>query len=158
MLRVRKRSWMMTIGAVAVLAGGVVGPVQAGSAVTWGDFSASAGDRLTATSMEAGNQYVLKSSSLSVGDIEALQAEQKRSTSALQSLTSKVEGQDRELDELKRKGGSAASAGDSQLSSLKSTIQDQKSTIDRQKSDIDALKRSLDDLKRSVESLSSKVK
>ncbi|SDZ36851.1 MULTISPECIES: hypothetical protein [unclassified Pseudomonas] len=108
--------------------------------------------------MEAGNQYVLKSSSLSVGDIEALQAEQKRSTSALQSLTSKVEGQGRELDELKRKGGSAASAGDSQLSSLKSTIQDQKSTIDRQKSDIDALKRSLDDLKRSVESLSSKVK
>jgi chromosome segregation ATPase len=143
---------------MAVLAGGVVGPVQAGSAVKWGDFSASAGDRLTATSMEAGNQYVLKSSSLSVGDIEALQAEQKRSTSALQSLTSKVEGQGRELDELKRKGGSAASAGDSQLSSLKSTIQDQKSTIDRQKSDIDALKRSLDDLKRSVESLSSKVK
>lgn len=158
MLRVRKRSWMMTIGAMAVLAGGVVGPVQAGSAVKWGDFSASAGDRLTATSMEAGNQYVLKSSSLSVGDIEALQAEQKRSTSALQSLTSKVEGQGREFDELKRKGGSAASAGDSQLSSLKSTIQDQKSTIDRQKSDIDALKRSLDDLKRSVESLSSKVK
>ena len=158
MLRVRKRSWMMTIGAVAVLAGGVVGPVQAGSAVKWGDFSASAGDRLAATSLEAGNQYVLKSSSLSVGDIEALQAEQKRSTSELQSLNSKVEGQGRELDELKRKGGSTASAGDSQLSSLKSTIQDQKSTIERQKSDIDALRRSLDDLKRSVESLSSKVK
>lgn len=119
-----------------------------------GDFSASGGDRLTGASLEAGNQYVLKASSISVGDIEQLQAAQKRTESEVQGLKGKLEGQDRAFDEFKRRDSSS----DSQLASLKRTVEDQNSTIERQKSDIDGLKRSLDDLKRSLDTLSSKVK
>ncbi|WP_409526784.1 hypothetical protein [Pseudomonas paracarnis] len=129
-----------------------------GSAVQWGEFSASSSDKLTAGSMDVGGAYVLKPSGVSVGDVEALQAGQKQSQSELQSLKSKVEGQERAFDEFKRKDGSSASSSDSQLSSLKRTVDEQKSTIERQKSEIDGLKRSLDDVKRSVENLSSKVK
>jgi len=154
MLSVRKRSWLVVVGVMGLLAG----TAQAGSAVKWGDFSASSGDRLTGASLEAGNQYALKASSISVGDIEQLQAAQKRTDSEVQGLKSKLEGQDRAFDEFKRKDGSSSSSSDSQLASLKRTIDDQKSTIERQKSDIDGLKRSLEDLKRSVDSLSSKVK
>lgn len=154
MFSVRKRSWMMVVGVVGLLAG----TAQAGSAVKWGDFSASSGDRLTGASLEAGNEYVLKTSSISVGDIEQLQAAQKRTDSEVQGLKGKLEGQDRAFDEFKRKDGSSSSSSDSQLASLKRTVEDQKSTIERQKSDIDGLKRSLDDLKRSVDTLSSKVK
>ena len=154
MLSVRKRSWTVVVGVMGLLAA----TAQAGSAVKWGDFSASSGDRLTGASLEAGNQYALKASSISVGDIEQLQAAQKRTDSEVQGLKSKLEGQDRAFDEFKRKDGSSSSSSDSQLASLKRTINDQKSTIERQKSDIDGLKRSLDDLKRSVDSLSSKVK
>jgi chromosome segregation ATPase len=149
---------MMVAGVAGLLGVAMAGPVQAASEVRWGDFSASSADRLTGASMEAGNTYVLKSSSISVGDIEALQAGQKRSESELQSLKTKVEGQDRAFDEFKRKDGASSSSGDSQLSSLKRTVDEQKSTIDRQKDEIDGLKRSLDDLKRSVETLSNKVK
>jgi len=147
MLSVRKRSWLVVVGVMALSAG----TAQAGSAVKWGDFSASSGDRLTGASLEAGNQYALKASSISVGDIEQLQAAQKRTDSEVQGLKSKLEGQDRAFDEFKRKDGSSSSSSDSQLASLKRTIEEQKS-------DIDGLKRSLDDLKRSVDSLSSKVK
>jgi hypothetical protein len=154
MLSVRKRSWLVVVGVMGLLAG----TAHAGSAVKWGDFSASSGDRLTGASLEAGNQYALKASSISVGDIEQLQAAQKRTDSEVQGLKSKLEGQDRAFDEFKRKDGSSSSSSDSQLASLKRTIDDQKSTIERQKSDIDGLKRSLEDLKRSVDSLSSKVK
>ncbi|MBJ2246672.1 hypothetical protein [Pseudomonas haemolytica] len=158
MLSVRRRSWMMAAGVAGLLGVAMAGPVQAGSAVRWGEFSASSTDRLTGASVEAGNTYVLKSSSISIGDIEALQAGQKRSESELQSLKTTVEGQDRAFDEFKRKDGSSASSSDSQLSSLKRTLDEQKSTIERQKDEIDGLKRSLDDLKRSVETLSNKVK
>ncbi|AZE55482.1 hypothetical protein C4K03_3327 [Pseudomonas synxantha] len=158
MLSVRKHSWMMAFGVAGLLGLAVASPTQAASAVRWGEFSASSTDRLTGASVEAGNTYVLKSSSLSVGDIEALQAAQKRSESELQSLKTKVDGQDREFDDFKRKDGSSSSSSDSQLSSLKRTVDEQKSTIDRQKDEIDGLKRSLDDLKRSVETLSNKVK
>ncbi|MBK3457681.1 hypothetical protein [Pseudomonas haemolytica] len=158
MLSVRRRSWMMAAGVAGLLGVAMAGPVQAGSAVRWGEFSASSTDRLTGASVEAGNTYVLKSSSISIGDIEALQAGQKRSESELQSLKTTVEGQDRAFDEFKRKDGSSASSSDSQLSSLKRTLDAQKSTIERQKDEIDGLKRSLDDLKRSVETLSNKVK
>ncbi len=147
MLSVRKRSWLVVVGVMALSAG----TAQAGSAVKWGDFSASSGDRLTGASLEAGNQYALKASSISVGDIEQLQAAQKRTDSEVQGLKSKLEAQDRAFDEFKRKDGSSSSSSDSQLASLKRTIEEQKS-------DIDGLKRSLDDLKRSVDSLSSKVK
>jgi len=147
MLSVRKRSWLVVVGVMALSAG----TAQAGSAVKWGDFSASSGDRLTGASLEAGNQYALKASSISVGDIEQLQAAQKRTDSEVQGLKSKLEGQDRAFDEFKRNDGSSSSSSDSQLASLKRTIEEQKS-------DIDGLKRSLDDLKRSVDSLSSKVK
>jgi hypothetical protein len=147
MLSVRKRSWTVVVGVMGLLAA----TAQAGSAVKWGDFSASSGDRLTGASLEAGNQYVLKGSSISVGDIEQLQAAQKRTDSEVQGLKSKLDGQDRAFDEFKRKDGSSSSSSDSQLASLKRTIEEQKS-------DIDGLKRSLDDLKRSVDSLSSKVK
>ena len=158
MLSVRRRSWMMAAGVAGLLGVAMAGPVQAGSAVRWGEFSASSTDRLTGASVEAGNTYVLKSSSISIGDIEALQAGQKRSESELQSLKTTVEGQDRAFDEFKRKDGSSSSSSDSQLSSLKRTLDEQKSTIARQKDEIDGLKRSLDDLKRSVETLSNKVK
>lgn len=158
MLSVRRRSWMMAAGVAGLLGVAMAGPVQAGSAVRWGEFSASSTDRLTGASVEAGNTYVLKSSSISIGDIEALQAGQKRSESELQSLKTTVEGQDRAFDEFKRKDGSSSSSSDSQLSSLKRTLDEQKSTIERQKDEIDGLKRSLDDLKRSVEMLSTKVK
>ncbi|MRJ23444.1 hypothetical protein FRT60_24455 [Pseudomonas haemolytica] len=158
MLSVRRRSWMMAAGVAGLLGVAMAGPVQAGSAVRWGEFSASSTDRLTGASVEAGNTYVLKSSSISIGDIEALQAGQKRSESELQSLKTTVEGQDRAFDEFKRKDGSSSSSSDSQLSSLKRTLDEQKSTIERQKDEIDGLKRSLDDLKRSVETLSTKVK
>ena len=154
MLSVRRRYWMVIAGVMGLLAG----TAQAGSPVKWGDFSASAGDRLTGASLEAGNQYVLKTSSISVGDIEQLQAAQKRTDSEVQGLKSKLEGQDRAFDELKRKDGSSSSSSDSQLASLKRTVEDQKSTIERQKNDIDGLKRSLDDLKRTVDTLSNKVK
>ena len=158
MLSVRRRSWMMAAGVAGLLGVAMAGPLQAASAVRWGEFSASSTDRLTGASVEAGNTYVLKSSSISIGDIEALQAGQKRSESELQSLKTTVEGQDRAFDELKRKDGSSSSSSDSQLSSLKRTLDEQKSTIERQKDEIDGLKRSLDDLKRSVETLSTKVK
>ena len=158
MLSVRRRSWMMAAGVAGLLGVAMAGPVQAGSAVRWGEFSASSTDRLTGASVEAGNTYVLKSSSISIGDIEALQAGQKRSESELQSLKTTVEGQDRAFDEFKRKDGSSSSSSDSPLSSLKRTLDEQKSTIERQKDEIDGLKRSLDDLKRSVETLSNKVK
>lgn len=158
MLSVRKHSWMMAFGVAGLLGVAMAGPTQAAGAVRWGEFSASSTDRLTGASVEAGNTYVLKSSSISVGDIEALQAAQKRSESELQSLKTKVDGQDRAFDEFKRKDGSSSSSSDSQLSSLKRTVDEQKSTIDRQKGEIDGLKRSLDDLKRSVETLSNKVK
>jgi len=154
MLSVRKRSWWVVAGVMGLLAG----TAQAGSAVKWGDFSASSGDRLTGASLEAGNQYALKASSISVGDIEQLQAAQKRTESEVQGLKGKLEGQDRAFDEFKRKDGSSSSSSDSQLASLKRTVEDQKSTIERQKSDIDGLKRSLDDLKRTVDTLSNKVK
>ncbi|SFS24043.1 hypothetical protein SAMN03159318_00273 [Pseudomonas sp. NFACC42-2] len=154
MLIVSRRYWMVIAGVVGLLAG----TAQAGSAVKWGDFSASGGDRLTGASLEAGNQYVLKASSISVGDIEQLQAAQKRTESEVQGLKGKLEGQDRAFDEFKRRDGSSASSSDSQLASLKRTVEDQNSTIERQKNDIDGLKRSLDDLKRSLDTLSSKVK
>ena len=158
MLSVRKHSWMMAFGVAGLLGSAMASPTQAASAVRWGEFSASSTDRLTGASVEAGNTYVLKSSSISIGDIETLQAAQKRSESELQSLKTKVDGQDRAFDEFKRKDGSSSSSSDSQLSSLKRTVDEQKSTIERQKSEIDGLKRSLDDLKRSVETLSSKMK
>lgn len=158
MLSVRRRSWMMAVGVAGLLGVAMAGPLQAASAVRWGEFSASSTDRLTGASVEAGNTYVLKSSGISIGDIEALQAGQKRSESELQSLKTTVEGQDRAFDEFKRKDGSSSSSSDSQLSSLKRTLDEQKSTIERQKDEIDGLKRSLDDLKRSVETLSNKVK
>jgi hypothetical protein len=90
---------MVIAGVVGLLAG----TAQAGSAVKWGDFSASGGDRLTGASLEAGNQYVLKASSISVGDIEQLQAAQKRTESEVQGLKGKLEGQDRAFDEFKRR-------------------------------------------------------
>ncbi|WP_405125817.1 hypothetical protein ACI51W_27740 [Pseudomonas marginalis] len=93
-----------------------------------------------------------------MGDIEQLQAAQKRTESEVQGLKGKLEGQDRVFDEFKRRDGSNASSSDSQLASLKRTVEDQNSTIERQKNDIDGLKRSLDDLKRSLDTLSSKVK
>ncbi|QUW64609.1 hypothetical protein KFQ04_18670 [Pseudomonas synxantha] len=158
MLSVRRRSWMMAAGVVGLLGAAIAGPAQAASAVRWGEFSASSTDRLTGASVEAGNTYVLKSSSISVGDIEALQAAQKRSESELQSLKTKMGDQDRAFDEFKRKDGSSSSSSDSQLSSLKRTVDEQKNTLDRQKDEIAGLKRGLDDLKRSVETLSSKVK
>ncbi|AZE67269.1 hypothetical protein SAMN05216475_2093 [Pseudomonas synxantha] len=158
MLSVRKHSWMMAFGVAGLLGSAMASPTQAASAVRWGEFSASSTDRLTGASIEAGNTYVLKSSSISIGDIETLQAAQKRSESELQSLKTKVDGQDRAFDEFKRKDGSSSSSSDSQLSSLKRTVDEQKNTIDRQKGEIDGLKRSLDDLKRSVETLSNKVK
>lgn len=148
----------MAFGVAGLLGSAMASPTQAASAVRWGEFSASSTDRLTGASIEAGNTYVLKSSSISIGDIETLQAAQKRSESELQSLKTKVDGQDRAFDEFKRKDGSSSSSSDSQLSSLKRTVDEQKNTIDRQKGEIDALKRSLDDLKRSVETLSNKVK
>lgn len=158
MLSVRKHSWMMAFGVAGLLGSAMASPTQAASAVRWGEFSASSTDRLTGASIEAGNTYVLKSSSISIGDIETLQAAQKRSESELQSLKTKVDGQDRAFDEFKRKDGSSSSSSDSQLSSLKRTVDEQKNTIGRQKGEIDGLKRSLDDLKRSVETLSNKVK
>ncbi|MBI6563525.1 hypothetical protein [Pseudomonas synxantha] len=158
MLSVRKHSWMMAFGVAGLLGVAMVGQAQAAGAVRWGEFSASSTDRLTGASVEAGNTYVLKSSSISIGDIETLQAAQKRSESELQSLKTKVDGQDRAFDEFKRKDGSSSSSSDSQLSSLKRTVDEQKNTIGRQKGEIDGLKRSLDDLKRSVETLSNKVK
>ena len=158
MFSVCKQSWMMVAGVAGLLGVVMAGPVQAASAVRWGDFNASSADRLTGASMEAGNTYVLKSSSISIGDIEALQSAQKHSDGELQSLKSKVDGQARAFDEFKRKDGSSASSSDGQLSSLKRTVDEQKNTIDRQKSEIDGLKRGLEDLKRSVETLSNKVK
>ena len=158
MLSVRKHSWMMAFGVAGLLGSAMASPTQAASAVRWGEFSASSTDRLTGASIEAGNTYVLKSSSISIGDIETLQAAQKRSESELQSLKTKVDGQDRAFDEFKRKDGSSSSSSDSQLSSLKRTVDEQKNTIDRQKGEIDGLKRAMDDLKRSVETLSNKVK
>lgn len=158
MLSVRKHSWMMAFGVAGLLGVAMVGQAQAAGAVRWGEFSASSTDRLTGASVEAGNTYVLKSSSISIGDIETLQAAQKRSESELQSLKTKVDGQDRAFDEFKRKDGSSSSSSDSQLSSLKRTVDEQKNTIDRQKGEIDGLKRAMDDLKRSVETLSNKVK
>lgn len=155
---VRKRSWIRVAGITGLLTASMAGMVQAAGEVRWGDFSASRSDRLTGASLEAGNQYVLKSSSISVGDIEALQAAQTRDATELQSLKGKLDDQARTLEELKRNSGSNSTASDSQLSDLKRTVADQKNTIDRQNSDIDGLKRSLDDLKRSVDSLSSKVK
>lgn len=154
MLSVRKRAWMIAASVVGMLAG----TAQAADTVQWGVFSASGGDRLTGASLEAGNRYVLKTSAISVGDIEGLLASQKRTDTDLQDVKSKLDAQGREFDEFKRKNGSSSNASDSQLSDLKRTVADQKSTIERQKSDIDSLKRSLDDLKRSVDTLSSKVK
>ncbi|MBA5959456.1 hypothetical protein GIB64_18665 [Pseudomonas lactis] len=158
MLSIRKQAWIMAAGVAGLLGTGAFSSAQAGSAVQWGEFSASSSDKLTAGWMDVGGAYVLKPSGVSVGDVEALQAGQKQSQSELQSLKSKVEGQERAFDEFKRKDGSSASSSDSQLSSLKRTVDEQKSTIERQKSELDGLKRSLDDLKRSVETLSSKVK
>lgn len=154
MFSVRNRSWIVVAGFMGMLAG----TAHAESAVQWGDFSAASNDRLTAASMEAGNRYVLKSSRISVGDVEQLQAAQKRTDDDLKGLKSKVDGQARDFDEFKRKDGSSSSSSDSQLSSLKRTVDEQKSTIERQKSDIEGLKRNLDDLKRSVDTLSNKVK
>lgn len=154
MFGVRKRFWWLAVGAMALLSG----TAQAGNAARWGDSNASGGDRLAGASYEAGNQYVLKPSNISIADIEQLQAAQKRSDGELQGLKSKLERQDQAFDELKRKDDSSSSSSDSQLASLKRTVEDQKSTIERQKSDIDGLKRSIDDLKRSLDSLSSKVK
>lgn len=154
MFSVRKRSWLMVVGVMGLLAG----TAQAGSTVTWGDFTATGSDVLTGATQAAGNQYVLKTSNISIADIEQLQAAQKRSDGELQDLKRKMDAQDRAFDEFKRKDGSSSSASDSQLASLKRTVEDQKNTIERQKSDIDGLKRSLDDLKRSLDSLSSKVK
>ncbi|VVM60675.1 hypothetical protein PS683_01278 [Pseudomonas fluorescens] len=154
MFSLRKRSWWVAVGVMALLSG----TAQAGNAARWGDFSASGSDRLAGASYEAGNQYVLKPSNISIADIEQLQAAQKRSDGELQGLKSKLERQDEAFEALKRKDGSSASSSDSQVASLKRTVEDQKSTIERQKSDIDGLKRSVDDLKRSLDSLSSKVK
>ena len=154
MLSVRKRAWMIAASVVGMLAGAA----QAADTVQWGVFSASGGDRLTGASQEAGNRYVLKTSAISVADIEGLLASQKRTDTDLQDVNSKLDAQGREFDEFKRKNGSSSNASDSQLSDLKRTVADQTSTIERQKSDIDSLKRSLDDLKRSVDTLSSKVK
>ena len=154
MLSVRKRAWMIAASVVGMLAGAA----QAADTVQWGGLSASSGDRLTGASQEAGNRYVLKTSAISVGDIEGLLAGQKRTDADLQNVKSQLDAQGREFDEFKRKNGSSSNASDSQLSDLKRTVEDQKSTIERQKSDIDSLKRSLDDLKRSVDTLSSKVK
>ncbi len=154
MFSVRKRSWMIAASVVGLLAG----TAQARETVQWGDFSPSGSDRLTGASLEAGNLYVLKTTSITVNDIDGLKSSQKRNDTELQSLKSKLDAQDRAFDEFKRNNGSSSSASDSQLSDLKRTVADQKSTIERQKSDIDGLKRSLDDLKRSVDSLSSKVK
>ncbi len=154
MFSVRKRSWIVVAGFMGMLAGAA----HAASAVQWGDFSGSSNDRLTGASLEAGNQYVLKTSRISVGDVEQMQAAQKRTDDELKGLKSKVDAQARDFDEFKRKDGSSSSSSDSQLSSLKRTLDEQKSTIERQKSDIESLKRSLDDLKRSVDTLSNKVK
>lgn len=158
MRSVRRHSWVMAASVAGLLSVMVAGPARAANGVEWGDFSASSRDRLTGASLEAGNRYVLKASSISVGDIEELQAAQKRTDSELQGLKGKVDGQERGFDEFKRKDGSSASSSDSQLSSLKRTLDEQKSTIDRQKGEIEDLKRSLEGLKRSVDTLSSKVK
>ena len=117
MLSVRKRAWMIAASVVGMLAGAA----QAADTVQWGVFSASGGDRLTGASQEAGNRYVLKTSAISVGDIEGLLASQKRTDTDLQDVNSKLDAQGREFDEFKRKNGSSSNASDSQLSDLKRT-------------------------------------
>ena len=86
MLSVRKQAWIMAVGVAGLLGTAVFSSAQAGSAVRWGEFSASSSDKLTAGSMDVGGAYVLKPSGVSVGDVEALQAGQKQSQSELQSL------------------------------------------------------------------------
>ncbi|MDQ0740308.1 MULTISPECIES: hypothetical protein [unclassified Pseudomonas] len=158
MRKVRMQSWMIAAGMVGLLGAAIIAPAQAGVAVKWGQFEASTGDVLTGASTDGDDRYVLRPSSIKVRDIEALQEAQKVGLSELQSLKSKVEGQDRAFEEFKRKDGSSTSSNDSQVASLKRALDEQKSTIDRQKSEIEGLKRSLDDLKRNVDTLSSKVK
>ncbi|MGY2397923.1 hypothetical protein [Pseudomonas sp. SDO5271_S396] len=158
MLSVRTSSWKLVASVVGVLAASAVTAVQAQEVVQWGRYSADRGDRLTAASRVKGDEYVLQTSGISVGDIETLQTAQKRQDETLESLKSRLDAQTRTLDEFRRKEGSSSSSSDSQLADLKRTVADQKSTIDRLKSDISDQKRSYDDLKRTVDNLSSKVK
>ncbi|WP_421551718.1 hypothetical protein [Pseudomonas yamanorum] len=167
----------------SLLIGAMAPSVQAASPVRWGDFGASDGDKLTASSWGTGGEYFLHSSNISVGDIQAMRDLLKRNDSEIQSLESKLDGQARALEDLKKNTGSSSSSSDGQLSELKRTVSDQKNTIDKLKSEIEDLKRnsssssnsssselsslkstvsdqkrSLEDLKRSVDTLSSKVK
>ena len=51
MLSVRKQAWIMAVGVAGLLSTAMLSPAQAGSAVRWGEFSASSSDKLTAGSM-----------------------------------------------------------------------------------------------------------
>ena len=167
----------------SLLIGAMAPSVQAASPARWGEFGASVGNKLTASSSGAGGEYFLHPSDISVGDIQDMRDLLKRNDSEIQSLESKLDGQARALEDLKKNTGSSSSSSDGQLSELKRTVSDQKNTIDKLKSEIEDLKRnsssnsnsssselsslkstvsdqkrSLEDLKRSVDTLSSKVK
>ncbi|MGC6371947.1 hypothetical protein [Pseudomonas sp. K2I15] len=184
MLIMGKASFVVVAASVASLLIGAMAPLaQAASPARWGDFGASAGDKITASSWGAGGEYFLHSSDISVGDIQAMRDALKRNDTEMQNLKSKLDSQTRALEDLKKNTGSSSGSSDGQLSELKRTVSDQKSTIDKLKSEIDDLKRnsssssssssselsslkstvsdqkrSLEDLKRSVDTLSSKVK
>lgn len=102
MLSVRKPSWMFAAGVVGLLTMGGVATAQAGSAVEWGDFGSSPSDSLTSSRLEAGNKYVLAASSISIDDIEELQAAQKRDSTEIQSLKSTIDKLQDQVDDLKR--------------------------------------------------------
>ena len=158
MLSVRKPSRMIAASVMGLLLASGVNVAQAGSAVQWGDYSSSRGDKLTASTLEAGNKYVLSTTGFSVGDIEQLQEGQKRDHEELQRLKSKLDEQAKYFEEFKRKDGSSSSASDSQLSDLKRTVADQKSTIDKLKSEVDDLKRNSSSSSNSSSSELSRVK
>ena len=57
MLSIRKQAWIMAAGVAGLLGTGAFSSAQAGSAVQWGEFSASSSDKLTAGSMDVGGAY-----------------------------------------------------------------------------------------------------
>ncbi|WP_236442788.1 hypothetical protein [Pseudomonas syringae] len=108
------------------------------------DFNAGGAfpqDNLAATHYETNSVYSLRSTNVTLGDLQALLNDAKLNAAKLESLKQTVEAQARLIEELKRNNGNQSSSNDNDVSALKSKIDEQGRTIGALQSQIGDLKR-----------------
>ncbi|WP_231655123.1 hypothetical protein [Pseudomonas californiensis] len=100
-------------------------------------YAADGQDKLATTHYETNNVYSVRSSNVSLADLQQLLNDSKRNAAELASLKETVNAQARLIDELKRSSGSTANSSD--LSDIKRDISDTKNDVNWLKSTVNSL-------------------